>query len=877
MLLALYIGDGMVSVNKEDDIKEPLDVRILTLKRWNHYQNRPIFGSDCNRGDYVSFQNYHYVDISEVEDNGEDILTAAYDFCQQTRANNGWNANEQKQDVYIQQSMVLLGEKSDFWKTKPKILFITMLQLSDQEKINFKNLKSKIAELFRKEKIEPQNWALYYSLDFCDLILLAKDTQLNSYQDVLWKLSPVRGAGGLNLVRDTITVYSVAYNYLYGKFKNFKSSVVPKDNSETKTERFSLTVFLSVQSYSCWKNLEREFEKIKAIWQVKIDYFRILGRYDLQVMVDQVTLEQSLYLIYLIDLQCQSKRHAFGGYEMIPMIDSYKIRETGIDAPHDKTFQRAARGALGQLYREYHAALHDANQDLWGYAAEIRRSLLALSKNGFAEEFVLSVLHSFAEYLLFVTEKMKCDNQQVEKLYQFQREYFQAISMLMHCTMHSERQFIQAPAFNAILCDVPPKLLAFYASVAYSVTNQLHDEDNRTFSFLIAPDFRPDIYVKTISYGAADENKISIIYLNEKQFYDPRTVVPIMCHEIAHYVGNMSRHRDRRMELIFNAVCAFLLYNMLPLDEKTGEGKTPPLLAPLAEAFGTLLKEKYTEFSQSFYVNDIDRFLIQNNTIMTLVESLSFQAKLRQAWADVLIHSDIGPLLDKLDRTLRSHYSSSLYQDGVREYYDGPNTARQAACNIMADNMVLKLQKSFRLWKRYGSAGQEDQSTAPLEIYFDFCQLLIQACSEAYSDLRMIELLGIQEASQYENILIKNTEYRVKANVDFQRSLRHDAVCEACNLKSWSAYFILSDLDPTMQVVIKYARSSLVKYLRECIRNKQDDSAALPHGYLDLNKIMKQLESHDAEEIFSTIRSTMIDYRKMLIQYCKEVEKNHHS
>lgn len=115
------------------------------------------------------------------------------------------------------------------------------------------------------------------------------------------------------------------------------------------------------------------------------------------------------------------------------------------------------------------------------------------------------------------------------------------MNTLSLCTMHSERQFIHTPVFNAYYFDIPPKLLAYYNAIVYNIAYQQKSADLRhpSYHYIIIPDYRTDIYVEplNIPYKEDTDDHVAIICLSEKYFHQPSKAIMLLAHEAGHYEG----------------------------------------------------------------------------------------------------------------------------------------------------------------------------------------------------------------------------------------------------------------------------------------------------------------------------------------------------
>ena len=61
----------------------------------------------------------------------------------------------------------------------------------------------------------------------------------------------------------------------------------------------------------------------------------------------------------------------------------------------------------------------------------------------------------FCEFLEYLTEKVSAADLSARDFDACFSKFFRSLNALVNSVMHSERQFIQATAFNAIIYDVP--------------------------------------------------------------------------------------------------------------------------------------------------------------------------------------------------------------------------------------------------------------------------------------------------------------------------------------------------------------------------------------------------------------------------------------
>ena len=861
-------------MGNQDVCIENMDVRVLTLKRWNLPPRRSIYQNSQDKskayGAYVSFQNYHFFDINPVDTsnvNGGHIFTEVYDIATKTK-------EPLLKDIYVQQNMTIFGEKSAFWDDEAQqCLYVTMIQLSNDKKIQLSDIKTDLEALFKKQNISSKNWALYYTLDFCDLVLLMKDIPLLKVQSILWILAPVR-EGEFSSIRDTITICGIKNEYLCNQFQLYENP--EKQNlitSESEKEKISALITLSVQDLEKWKTLK---DKLSAIVSEEkdIQYYRILGRYDIQVELHNITLIQFLKSIYEIDSffdLSNIEDEAFGCYEAVMLSPYIEQTLNGKLVSMDRRFEKSVATVLETLFEKYQQMLEKNKFSLHGYASVVKNSIIALLKNGFAEEFVLSIFGSFVGYLKFAeyfTEQSGvAPTDKQDLFYKFQKAYFNSLVMLANCTMHGERQFIQAPAFNATLFDIPPKLLAFYAAIADKIKQVLDDEDGkRSFFFLFSPDFRPDIYVSRICGKEDSKYEIYIIYLNEKMFYDPTLVVETMCHEIAHYVGKHSRLRQKRAEAILDCICAYVLYNALSNDKDE-------LWECLIQSFRTQILEEYDHWIENrsnmsqrkYYLTNISCFLKSGevNYLMELFNNEEFTNALQQKWTSAIIRKevDVLDLINQLEKTLRTGYLEKLYLE---------ENTRKAAVHVLAGFLVIRVKYKIKEFFKSTYLTQDRN-------YIEFYENIFQVFSEGYCDLRMTEILDIADKEVYLETLNRHLDVvggKNKLKEKVQMPLRKWGVASVLSSEDLSEKYIRNTQADggASHDILRVCYRKIQEYLHFCHKNCVD-TPKTQEVKKDIQKIVESLTCTDAQKLFSIIRNEILDYRERLITYCDEINE----
>ena len=846
----------------EDVVKgTQADVRIMTLKRWDFPQTARLFPETGEAlaadGNYISYNTHHFIHIEECVNEKEPPIRRAYYSLERLREKQRKKQctkqyNTETAGLHTVQNIILLGDKGNFWDEPGDVLYISFLQLTNAATVTLKEMQCNVNSII-KHRAPGAIWALYQSLDFCDFVLFTKGLSYGDCNRIMWDLAIFRSEK-LSIVRDTFTIYSFRQEFLKDAFQKLDQGKCPQWK-----DRVSLSIQLSIQSYDVWKKFENGLKEGNI-------HYRALctsGRYDVRLVMDDLSGEHVLQLLYLLDHMAEeSADRAFGSYEISLESPLDDIRGwTPVDAYQDRELEQAMTAILDVLCRLCAAA----DPESADYVNETQRSLKGLLKNGFSEEFVLSVLSTFLAFLQITIEirkyrgRIKLKEDEVYLLKKSQekmtRQYFNALNILALCTMHSERQFVQAPAFNAIYFDVPPKLLAFYSAVAQEVLDALRGEDEPYYQFLFIPNYQRDINVRPMELEMRENlsQHLAVVHLHESYFYDPVLTIKLFCHEAAHYLSD--RHRKERALYIFRVV-SFLLLANTPLGDGMKEAKNNSVLAVMADALADFLLEKFEEQTPHFtrdipyHLEDVSEFLSINAYGIDFFRDSVEVECICNRWKEALLEKEncdfekfngiMRTSLEYIQTTLQSDYLVSVFeQDPKAEYIYEVFSRNIAYC-----------------------ASSPDISIPDVEFNI-FCENIIQAFSESYADLRMSELMG-EEFTWRDYV---DMFERVDVDNDYQKILRHDSVLAVMAANADWTHMVPEEGEEGDSLLFSYIVEQIRQYLELC--HKEPSHADL------VVQILRDFKGGEVSVQCARIREVIQKYRKYLIQNCRSILANY--
>lgn len=810
------------------------DIKMLALKRWDLDKTNRLFNSDTPRGDYISFQSYHFIDVISPAGNQElrDIYERFRQTAEKDRANSiskSRNSTQEELDIHTVQSITILSKSQykDFWELNAPLLGITFIQLTDSTQWHYEKIQKELTTILG----DSIQWALYYSLDFCDLVLFTKNFQMEQLHDALWKMALVRERS-CKVICDTFTILCFAADFLKKNFNWIDAAKKSKKNSMELPadlvwqDNLSLFINLSIKNTTSLSKLIKNF----AAEEITFTQYRQPGRYDVNIQIPGITGNQAIKILYLIDQQACFKRRRvkkqneidiqmedesyqpIGSYEAIFMANAWSSEKGKEAFPESKQeFETLILSKLETMLNQLGGFICEHGE----YINETIRALCELSNNGFSEEFVLSVYPSFATYieLLQQTEDFLENDDNIElrqSRNNITKNYFTALNTLTLCTMHSERQFIHAPAFNAAYFEIPPKLLAFYNAVVDRVARAISNVDTNPYSYMITPDYRADINVHplNVDYKWDTLVHLAIIHLPERYFYDPQSAIMLLSHEVGHYEGE--RNRELRARSIFTMLSVVLLVETgyFPLfDNGTDTIPETSLVITLAKCLGEYFYESFSEEVPephrgiSGHLCDVSDFLERNCYGLKFFDIEESRHNIIHRWVcslrttynnSDLPRAEVSYILEKYDKRINVSYYKNLLMDETTE------AAVEPICRILAEGCAKIIQVS---------AGKSSYDTIVL-----MGQTIIQSFSESFSDMQMVRVCGKHfSLEKFVQLILQNnpsqSDIDISDKITLEHIIRYNTICRVFDFEQKSPNF-----EPESSIV-----STIIKYVSDYI------------------------------------------------------------
>jgi len=591
-----------------------------------------------------------------------------------------------------------------FWEDKNSpYVFVSMIHINHSNKLNL--ALKKIREVFQN------NYLSYISFDYCDIVIFAKNMQIREFESKVKRLFETNPEN-IKIFFDTYSLVSFYPSAVSNPIWQEQA-----ENADYLAEKIHVTINLSIKNYKKYKAwYTKECNDSQGLFfGSEIGRYSLFGRYDISIINPNADIEWLIKTLKMLHEEEQQKIFwTFETYVKIPEndVDSFFDEDDGPN-PLYQNVKKALKDAITELEKAMEGSGFPDKTRYMLPVYEARDCICSIAKNRFAEEFVYCIYESFLHFVSYMEREFNKPEIREDDIAEGYDKYFTALNTLVNSTMHSEKQFIQATAFNAIFYSIPPKIMALYNAYTYRIRQILKDENSvKKYTFLIYPSFSPEISIDQISLAEDPPcDRILAVTINEESLYDIESVMYILVHELAHYVGNGQRCRLARKERIMHTLLKHIEAKC-KIDQETCrilQGFVYDSIECNTDKDGGFLER----YNYLLYLNEAGHWLL--NKLATPEESRAYF----ESYYQKEIEKD-------------SFQSDGLLEDfGVEQRLQKAyiKTHLQQYCKTKYDDYIDLLEEIL---------GQDD-----MEEYDKTLELLHMVYSECYADLQMILVLAM--------------------------------------------------------------------------------------------------------------------------------------
>lgn len=779
-----------------------IDTRIIQLARWHIPKDKSVL--EYNReSTYLSIGYFDMINVfpGEEDENMSPLLLAYSNSNRHPNPSETSDGEIQLLENYNVQEMFLftniLNTENDegngftekrikeFWENKDLIIFVSLIHTDNDTEIE--SIISKIEKTF-----EDKMYLYYFSFDYSGIVLLAKGMKMREYLECMFDLN--YNNSSKKIIRDSYSFFGFQKDGIKKIFDSLDNGnqigdvFRENDNDIEKYEdTFSASVNIGIQNFNVYKEF---IDKIKK-YSPDVKTYALFGRHDVSIVMEEADLNWLIYVQYLLEKatiadgeNSESENHLFSTHETF-----IKIKEIGnyedvcISRPERNPSFNQFKKSLNNKIGEYLTLLKQGPLKYngeYGIPIEaVKNSILSILKNRFAEDFVVCMYQSFDEFISYLLKKMEQDNNDIRMFDECFSEYFRGLNSLVNSAMHSERQFIQATAFNAIIYDAPSKIMAFYVALIDKFKELMRGEADMQYTFLLTPSFSNEISVKIFSYQQErpPHDRLLMVSINESSLYNPKEVIRRMAHEAAHFVGDNLRNRPLRKKHIKKSLIYIILSHVLH-GSYLSVSEFFELIESLEEKISSITAysdEKYN-YSENLleYLPDIADEFRFNSEIKTklgqyikdLLDSY-MQGEYAQSDEYAEERDSLRTYILELVGTGRIMPEESIQRAYEEAYFS--NTQIWVLSNLICADMEQELvivNKDKDILRQKGRVSQsvisyEGSGVLNEKTVGEYVKALINIYAEAFADIQMILVTGFTFKEYLEGFV-----YEEKINVD---------------------------------------------------------------------------------------------------------------
>ncbi len=541
-------------------------LRILTLYK-QHYLNEY---SQNYKWQYSTLGYYDGMKIIKVKQhtdkrlavinsNHADLTDLWYDIAENVSEGNG---------TYGQQNISLLKFGDDnmpdrdkaFWEDTSAFLCATFIQID--QKLDIVDID--VTSAFIEQRMNNQTnirAIIYRTLDNADAILFMKSKQ---YQAII---SAIESLGNMDEILYTHSVLGISRECL-----NQISDTGNAQDMYDETEKIDEMVLEIVSRGS-----DRAFKYIDNVNEVGT-YSYVLGHSDAIYRISDITMKSILEK--LIDNGSLNHNNGFYGkdiYNVETILKKKNIYYTpkGADAtpPSGDSQNSWCKGKIEELKKDLEYIKNRKDERMYSYYQAMIQSLNMLtqyemsqfSKIIFYMVFPsLELFHDQFKQKLKPQDKLKCE--ELNKVKSSITRYLEAVDAIIFHTVHTDQNFLMVPGYSGVLYDIPTQLCFSYMAFIGLSINCLNDTPGSRYECFLVPALQVSTETRFIGFDLSPDNRLIQVTIPQRMLFMQRSTLLILCHEVAHYVGDGTRNREFRLQemvRIFGYVMAEFIYNKL--------------------------------------------------------------------------------------------------------------------------------------------------------------------------------------------------------------------------------------------------------------------------------------------------------------------------
>lgn len=484
---------------------------------------------------------------------------AIYTYPLETRNRGMFEAlKENNQNVFNQSnekeyfhSLYMLTNRDDrvFWEKECSFLGIIRVHFATTRKTNeaFVKFEALISNLARKQLV----YRIYRTVDLSDAIIAIKAENLKDLLDFSFSVRK------LSLVGKTYTYCGINIRDISDHKWNPSSS----DKLSWCTMRFSVRSFEKVR------------DELVAIQELtantcKTKPFFVVGVDDVAVSWKNLPVKTLVTLFREWFFNPKSNHKLFDSFSDITTrlgaqldLENYEYISL---TPAEKKENAALEDACSKLEKLRNSILEKdkVNKEERSWLKPLSELIITLSRmsnNALLDEYLYTMLPGVLSFLNYVEQNYSTVSDALCE------RFIENWSDIFEHSMRLEGQLTHQPELRPVLYDFPIMMLEYTNAFLSQATAVLQKNDRSQFQINILLFPRLGKKTATCELFSPDEGatqSLLMVTVPYDLLYDPHLLLPALCHEVSHYVGERFRNRQYRRECFIKATARLCSHSL---------------------------------------------------------------------------------------------------------------------------------------------------------------------------------------------------------------------------------------------------------------------------------------------------------------------------
>lgn len=555
------------------------DLRILTLFK-QHYldeYNQPL------ESDYSCWGYYDGISIKEVKPKDSKLFekrTKApvselwYNSMEQTEKLGGIHS---RQNIGIFRCMDTdvesRGER--FWESNEKMPFFAVGFLQLRDKRNYQTVAQNIEKEFWLKDFSSKDFLKYGVITYCtfdnaDLVVLINGNSIKKLEQI------IRNIAKMEDVRYCHSVMGVSEAYLANACElDKKDEWEAKDCcGEDRIKRVTMKIVTS-GDFALREKIKEFYQsdnKLKQLIQF-VQYYDVTGHENIVMDLGEIRVKDFLRLLFPEGFAThQNLLYGRGIYNIETSICMEKEDfSTILRKPIEKE-KLVSISWCSKKVKKYQQmsgkALNGGDESLYSYYLALIQTLNTLA------QYEMFSLSKDIFYLLFPAMEMfdkqmdvalKNKVEETEALRDSICEFLDSVNSIIYHTVHTDQVFLMIPGYSGTTFAIPIKLCLLYSWFIKEIIELLNDSEKPfKYECLLVPVIESKPHTDSISMGLPHGDRLICVKLSQRSLYMPRNLMIILAHEVAHYVGDEIRNREKRLEYIIKTLSGVIAEGIIP-------------------------------------------------------------------------------------------------------------------------------------------------------------------------------------------------------------------------------------------------------------------------------------------------------------------------